>query len=248
MFSYSDYYLGILRRYSARPPEDLDVLDYGCGAGWLAHGLREKGCRARGYDLVNRLEKEAADALQYYDFFYPDKNKVSTFDIEWDRFRLPYADGSFDVLITSQVIEHLMRLEPVMAEFARVLRPDGVAIHTFPTGWRIMEAHIHVPFGWHLQSEGYYAAMDALGFRRRKLDHLSRAERVKEELNIVRNQVVYRHTGDILAMARRYFHRAGMDYEAYCRTDFTTEWQRLWHAARCNLFKSVMMVTQFPHR
>src|SRR5262245_55407291 len=41
---------------------------------------------------------------------------------------LPYRDQSFDVLITTEVVEHLPDPQRAVAEFARVLRPGGTAI------------------------------------------------------------------------------------------------------------------------
>lgn len=42
--------------------------------------------------------------------------------------RLPYDDGSFDVVCSNQVIEHLADTDTFVAEVARVLRPGGYAI------------------------------------------------------------------------------------------------------------------------
>jgi ubiquinone/menaquinone biosynthesis C-methylase UbiE len=39
--------------------------------------------------------------------------------------RLPLADDSVDVIICALALVHVPRLEPVLAEFARVLRPGG---------------------------------------------------------------------------------------------------------------------------
>lgn len=245
MFSYSKYYLGIIRRYSAKQPADLDILDYGCGAGWLCTALRQEGCAALGYDLVNRLEAEAADHPEWYAFFYPERTATDSFVIDWSAYRLPYPDNSFDVIITSQVVEHMMQLEPVFAEFARVLRPDGVAINTFPARMRLMEPHVKIPLAHHLRSRSYYRFMDKLGVRRPKFAHMSVEARLDTIETILNNQVIYRPTPQILECARTFFHRADMDYAAYCRQEFSSELSRLWHVARCNLFKSVMMVAQY---
>src|ERR1700721_438934 len=39
--------------------------------------------------------------------------------------RLPLPDDSVDVIVCALALEHVPRLEPVLAEFARVLRPGG---------------------------------------------------------------------------------------------------------------------------
>lgn len=42
--------------------------------------------------------------------------------------RLPYDEGSFDVVVSNQVIEHLADTDTFVAEIARVLRPGGYAV------------------------------------------------------------------------------------------------------------------------
>ena len=46
---------------------------------------------------------------------------------------LSYADDSFDLLVSCEVIEHVGQPEKMVQEIARVLRPGGVAIMTFPS-------------------------------------------------------------------------------------------------------------------
>lgn len=46
---------------------------------------------------------------------------------------LSYADASFDLLISCEVIEHVGQPEQMIREIARVLRPGGYAILTFPS-------------------------------------------------------------------------------------------------------------------
>jgi len=45
---------------------------------------------------------------------------------------LPFADGSFDLVICSWVLEHLQRPERAFAEISRVLRPGGHFIFLTP--------------------------------------------------------------------------------------------------------------------
>jgi SAM-dependent methyltransferase len=55
-----------------------------------------------------------------------------------DACRLPFADGSFDVVLAADVIEHLDDDRQALEEFARVLRPGGHLILTvpaFPSLW-----------------------------------------------------------------------------------------------------------------
>jgi dolichol-phosphate mannosyltransferase len=63
--------------------------------------------------------------------------------------RLPFADGSFDGLIHSQVIEHVADDPAILAECHRVLRPGGVLVLGTPDYgrwlWPLLEwVHSHV--------------------------------------------------------------------------------------------------------
>ncbi len=50
-----------------------------------------------------------------------------------DALHLSYADGTFDLVVSCEVLEHVGRPERMVQEMYRVLRPDGAAIMTFPS-------------------------------------------------------------------------------------------------------------------
>ncbi|MFZ9930558.1 MAG: class I SAM-dependent methyltransferase, partial [Ilumatobacteraceae bacterium] len=52
-----------------------------------------------------------------------------------DATRLPFADGTFDRVITSEVLEHIQNDVAAIAELARVLRPGGTLACTVPSWW-----------------------------------------------------------------------------------------------------------------
>jgi SAM-dependent methyltransferase len=49
-----------------------------------------------------------------------------------DAHRLPFRGGAFDAVITTAVLEHVMRPEDSMAEISRVLRPAGLVYSEIP--------------------------------------------------------------------------------------------------------------------
>ena len=65
-------------------------------------------------------------------------------DIEADRYvgalrgdatKLPFADNTFDRVITSEVLEHIQDDVSAIAELARVVRPGGTLACTVPSWW-----------------------------------------------------------------------------------------------------------------
>ena len=52
-----------------------------------------------------------------------------------DARRLPFADGTFDVVIAAEVLEHIPDDRTAITELARVLRPGGLLAVTVPRWW-----------------------------------------------------------------------------------------------------------------
>jgi len=93
------------------------VLDLGCGDGDYALQLKQTG-----YDVL------AAD-LDNERFRYKDNIPFMQCDITKG---LPFADGSFDICLFLEVIEHLKNPYAVMQELKRILKPNGTLILSTP--------------------------------------------------------------------------------------------------------------------
>lgn len=71
-----------------------------------------------------------------------------------DIHRLPYADNTFDFLITDQVLEHVEKPWIAVKEIFRVLKPEGISIATGPFmvgdhGWeKCKDYYRYTPDGW----------------------------------------------------------------------------------------------------
>jgi SAM-dependent methyltransferase len=99
-------------------PAGAHVLDIACGTGNLAIPAARKGAIVTGVDIATNLlvqarERAAAEGL------------TVTFD-EGDAEQLPYADASFDIVVTMFGAMFAPRPELVAAELARVLKPGGL--------------------------------------------------------------------------------------------------------------------------
>ena len=100
------------------------VLDVGCGSALVADLLAELDGHYVGTDLAHHhlvyaLGKERPVGVRM-------RRSVLAATAE----RLPLADASVDVVVLSEVIEHLVRPELAVWEIARVLRPGGTFVMT----------------------------------------------------------------------------------------------------------------------
>jgi SAM-dependent methyltransferase len=123
-------------------PPGTRVLDVATGTGNLALPLARSGCVVTGVDIApNLLEQARARAAE--------ENLIIAFD-EGDAEALPYADASFDAVVTMFGAMFAPRPELVASEFARVLKPDGtLAMANWDpagfTGLMFKVASKHVP-------------------------------------------------------------------------------------------------------
>lgn len=55
--------------------------------------------------------------------------------LQADGMRLPFSDNTFDLALSSEVLEHILQPEKMLAEVARVLQPGGKLVISTPN-WR----------------------------------------------------------------------------------------------------------------
>lgn len=101
------------------------ILDVGCEAGYVSLKLAELGGKVYSLDIV----KEAVFLLQKQ---IRSKNQQNIFAMIGSAHHINMQENSVDVIICTEVIEHMPKLEIVFREFKRVLKPGGQLIITFP--------------------------------------------------------------------------------------------------------------------
>ncbi len=107
--------------------EDRVVLEIGGGQGWQARQLERRGYEVYSIDVAR----------------HPDSCEDSPVML-YDGHRIPFADECFDVVFSSNVLEHIAHLDAFESELQRVLRPGGIAIHVLPTPvWRLWTSLTH---------------------------------------------------------------------------------------------------------
>jgi len=104
------------------------VLEIGGGSGYLASVLSSWGCEITCLDLPG----SGSGIIRHFPVQ------------EYDGRHLPFPDGQFDVVFSSNVLEHVEALDELLAETRRVLNPDGVAVHFMPSSaWRWWTSVLH---------------------------------------------------------------------------------------------------------
>ena len=136
---------------------DRDVLDVGCGEGWLARRFAAAGARAVGVDpqaiAVERAREAtpAGDAAQFF---------------EGGAQALPFAAASFDCIVFSNSLHHVPEehLDAALAEAARVTRPGGTIYVQEPlAAGNFFELMLPIDDETHVRTAAQAAVARALG-------------------------------------------------------------------------------------
>ncbi len=107
-----------LRLLDRVAPRGAKALDLGCGAGAVLKALRERGPTI-GLDLSDV-------ALSYC------RHRGLDDLVRADARHLPFHDGSFDVVVTLDTVEHIPDDLGALREAARVLKPGGLLVMNVP--------------------------------------------------------------------------------------------------------------------
>jgi SAM-dependent methyltransferase len=99
------------------------VLDAACGEGYGSALLAGAASEVTGVDIDPEAIRHAASR-------YGEKSNLRF--VQGSCAALPLADASIDVVISFETIEHVARQEAMLAEFRRVLVPDGILVVSSP--------------------------------------------------------------------------------------------------------------------
>ncbi|MCG7526713.1 class I SAM-dependent methyltransferase [Streptomyces sp. OfavH-34-F] len=141
---------GLHRQAAARAcralPQGGSVLDVGCGPGRLVRMVarRRPDARAEGVDPAAEMVEYAADRT-------PSRLRSRVEFTRAGAERLPFAEHSFDVVVSTMSFQHWHPLEDAIAEVLRVTRPSGKVFLYNVRGasyGRVREAAEAVAPGW----------------------------------------------------------------------------------------------------
>ena len=112
--------LGIIQSFY--PDQSVQIVDIGCGGGFLSNALALAGHQVIGVDL-SQSSLETAKRF--------DSTKQVTY-LQADATSIPLNDNFYDVVCSMDMLEHVEDPAKVIAEASRLLRPGGIFFfHTF---------------------------------------------------------------------------------------------------------------------
>jgi len=113
-------------------PKGCSVLEIGAGSGLLSQLLSRKGYSVQAIDIKTSQHC---------------KHRVWPVTI-YDGRVIPFKNNSFDIVFSSNVLEHISHRYEFQSEIKRVLKSGGTAIHFLPSGswrfWTIVTHYLYV--------------------------------------------------------------------------------------------------------
>ncbi len=109
------FHLALLERWFPGRIRGLRIVDLGCGGGLLSVPLAQRGARVLGVDLSARSLACAA--------LHAPAGRCGF--VRADLTRTPFADATADLVLVSDVIEHVDDPAGALREAARLIRPGG---------------------------------------------------------------------------------------------------------------------------
>lgn len=202
---------------SSRDNRDgVRVLDVGCGEGhlvaFLQAGLTELNpeidVEVHGFDVVDTLSKRPRfpdSTVDHLASLLPDVPWRERIQSVSQHEAWPYPDNSFDIVVSNQVLEHVVSLPPFLAQLSRVLNPGGYSMHVFPMRNALCDGHVLMPLVHRVRGHEQRAAMARVWRRlgvgnNRTGDITETAERISTYLHL---GTTYRYFQEFVEEAKR---------------------------------------------
>ena len=164
------------------------VLDLGCNMGYGSEILSRTAKKVIGVDVSEKAINSAK--RQYY------KQNIDFQTI--DGKKLPFEDNSFDIIISCQVIEHIVDYTDYLDEIKRVLKPSGTAFLTTPNAYIRLDLEMkpwnifHVREYKHSELKSvldkYFTSVKIMGLSAKKHLYLVERHRVTMARNAAREK------------------------------------------------------------
>ena len=109
------------------------MLDVGCGEGRHIFGIMQEYpmMKCVGLDMDDDSLKKAEEGYSYFESI----SEVGAEFIKGSAYSLPFPDNTFDLIVCSEVLEHLHEYNDAVIEINRVLKPGGKFFASVPAFW-----------------------------------------------------------------------------------------------------------------
>lgn len=115
-----------------------DILEVGAGDGYQSSIFASSGYRVKAIDIP-----PSTNDPNYTSYSELRKHRYYTVD-DYDGLHIPFNDMTFDIVYSSNVLEHIRDKSILLSEMKRVLRGSGSMIHVLPNArWRILSTATH---------------------------------------------------------------------------------------------------------
>ncbi len=129
------------------------ILDVGCGIGYLGEYYKNNGNYVVGLDASNVATAEAKKRL----------DEVYLIDLEADNWPTELLEKKFDIIISAEVIEHLLMPEDLLKKLKKLLKTDGELVITTPN-FLVWSNRIKMLFGKFTYQAGGFWCRDHIHF------------------------------------------------------------------------------------
>ncbi len=110
--------------------KNKSLLDLGSGEGWTLKYFHKRGCNVLGVDFSSHgISKFNKPMLKYF---------IESEILEFID-KCIAEDKKFDIINLTNVIEHVLYPEQLLASIKRIMNPDGVVIVTFPNDFSSLQ-------------------------------------------------------------------------------------------------------------
>lgn len=175
--------MAIIKEFGYDLNSESVIMDFGCGSGKKVKNFRDLGYQAFGCGTRFNSEDDIDTEAIMRDGI------IRTIDLE--NYILPFEDNTFDFIFSESVFEHVKNYPESVSELARVLKPDGICLHTFVSRYKPIEAHVKVPFASFIQSYWWLYLWVSVGRRNEWKDLGSVKERTTRYYNYLKKETNY---------------------------------------------------------
>ena len=113
--------------------QDGLMLDVGCGEGRHIFGVMQNypDIKCIGLDMDKDSLNKAEEGYEYFESI----SNAGVDFLKGSAYSLPFPNNSFDLVVCSEVLEHLHEYNDAVKEIHRVLKPGGKFYASVPASW-----------------------------------------------------------------------------------------------------------------